>query len=146
MFKYIQFHYARLFNDSLCYGDSTGSGIFNFHRALDLSKCKVLEHSGNVGGKYYKHCFELLGSEKSFIAIAVSDSQRSDWIEKINRAAAERRQLLGINDDSIVVAAVWEQDGGGKETCTVCKQVSLLLLLSHYYNVKLTFVQFKLHI
>lgn len=86
-----------------------------------------------MGGKYYKHCFELLGSEKSFIAIAVSDSQRSDWIEKINRAAAEQRQLLGINDDSMVVAAVWEQDGGGKETCSVCKQVSDCFCVAFYY-------------
>ena len=121
---YLQLYITRLFNDSLCYGKSSGNGTFIFHRALDLSKCKVLEHSGNVGEKYYKHCFELLGSEKSFVAIAASDSQRSDWIEKINRAAAEQRQILGINDESIVVAAVWEQDGGGRETCFVCKQVS----------------------
>ncbi len=131
-----------LFNDYLCYGQSNGNSTFTFHRALDLSRCKVQEHAGELSGKKFKHCFELLGAEKSFVVICASDSQRTDWMEKITQCSKDLKSSLGIKDDAINLAAVWEQDKG-RDNCTVCKQVLFLsfsfttfffLQLSFFYN------------
>jgi hypothetical protein len=118
------FHFF-LFNDYLVYASSVGPNIYSWNRSLDLSKCKIRElHDSTFG-----NAFEILGEEKSFVAIAKSKEQLDQWTSAIQ---SQMNQLGNFADkeSGTTAAPVWIPDNVGNNGCSVCQCVSTKLISS----------------
>jgi hypothetical protein len=107
-----------LFNDYLIYGEYVGNNSYTFHRYIDLSKCTVAEHKGEL-----KDAFEIFGTEKSFVVIAKNAAGQSEWISAISSAIEAIRPADSIASTN--VAPVWVPDSAS-DKCTICQQVSVI--------------------
>lgn len=126
-----------LFNDFLIYAEATGSENYCFHRSIDLSRSTVSLHQGDD----VKHAIDILGADKSFVAIAPSQSLQQEWYSKIADAISAAKSVSSVEGDS--VAPLWVPDSGSND-CMICKQVGSLcitILLFLYFYIIFTLLE-----
>ncbi|RYZ12755.1 MAG: hypothetical protein EOO70_08980, partial [Myxococcaceae bacterium] len=107
-----------LFSDLLLYGAALGGDKFTFHRALELHKCSVAPHTSSD----LKHALEIFGAEKSFVVIAASAQQCTDWLDSMRAAVEAVKRARGIDPGEASSAPLWTPDHSA-DNCPVCQKV-----------------------
>lgn len=114
-----------LFNDLLAYGGSIGPGSYSWNRAIDLSTCQIKKLDESV----YKHAFEILGQEKSFVVICDNQTELDSWTSVIQAQMDALGNFAGSS--KATAAPVWVPDALGTSGCCVCNCVSTSIFSSN---------------
>jgi len=130
--KEVQKRYMFLFSDVLVCGTmSHGRDKFEVTRQFGLESTRVIDIPNNAATE---NTFQIQGTEKSFLAIALTPKEKSEWMTALNSAIEEeikRRGALSQLKETTELAPVWVPDLD-VTNCPVCDLLFTVIHRKHH--------------